>query len=198
MSGATTRKPASASAGIWWRHEYQYSGKPCRSTTSGPLPASTTWRRTAPRSTVRCSRSVGRVIVSRSAAGRASGRLDARDHPVAEGVDEQPVVLARALSVGGAEATQVLDEAVLVVADRAEDRVLGLEVDERLVARGVGHAVNLGRRAAEPSEQGEHLVGLGHPVPLEVARVRRELLHHLAVSVELAPPKPRVGACLER
>src|SRR4028118_1465858 len=39
MSGATTRNPASASAGIWNRHEDQNSGKPCRSNTSGPPPA---------------------------------------------------------------------------------------------------------------------------------------------------------------
>src|SRR5437867_12633797 len=41
MSGATTRKPAPARAGIWWRQEYQCSGNPCSRTTSGPAPAST-------------------------------------------------------------------------------------------------------------------------------------------------------------
>ena len=39
MSGTTTLYPASARAGIWWRHEYDVSGKPCTSMTSGPSPA---------------------------------------------------------------------------------------------------------------------------------------------------------------
>src|SRR4051794_10813573 len=34
-----TLKPASASAAIWWRHEYASSGKPCSSSTAGPSPA---------------------------------------------------------------------------------------------------------------------------------------------------------------
>src|SRR6516162_9980626 len=44
MSGATTWKPASASALIWWRQEYQLSGKPWHSKTRGPWPCSTTFR----------------------------------------------------------------------------------------------------------------------------------------------------------
>src|SRR5215831_15551301 len=44
MSGATTWKPASASALIWWRQEYQLSGKPWHSKTRGPSPSSTTFR----------------------------------------------------------------------------------------------------------------------------------------------------------
>src|SRR5436305_7353112 len=33
-------KPAAASAGSWWRHEYQSSGNPWQSTTGGPSPCS--------------------------------------------------------------------------------------------------------------------------------------------------------------
>src|SRR5215831_96824 len=44
MSGATTWKPASASALIWWRQEYQLSGKPWHSKTKGPWPCSTIFR----------------------------------------------------------------------------------------------------------------------------------------------------------
>jgi len=33
QSGAMARYPAAATASIWWRHEYQISGKPCRNTT---------------------------------------------------------------------------------------------------------------------------------------------------------------------
>ncbi len=38
---ATTRKPASASGASWLRHEYQISGNPWQSSTSGPVPCST-------------------------------------------------------------------------------------------------------------------------------------------------------------
>src|SRR5215212_11766863 len=68
MSAATARKPASASAGSWRRHEYQNSGKPCRRTTSGPVPASTTCRRTSPTSTWRwacCPALISPVIPNR-------------------------------------------------------------------------------------------------------------------------------------
>src|SRR5215475_10899193 len=44
ISGARTWKPASASALIWWRQEYQLSGKPWHSNTRGPWPCSTTFR----------------------------------------------------------------------------------------------------------------------------------------------------------
>src|SRR6058998_3243894 len=54
MSGATARKPASASAASWWRHEYQDSGKPWQRTTSGPSPCSATCMRMPFASTVRC------------------------------------------------------------------------------------------------------------------------------------------------
>ena len=36
---------AAASAGSWWRQEYQDSGNPCTSSTSGPLPFSARWIR---------------------------------------------------------------------------------------------------------------------------------------------------------
>src|SRR5258708_8932514 len=45
MSGATSRKPAPASASIWWRQEYQDSGKPWHNSTIGPLPRSAMLRR---------------------------------------------------------------------------------------------------------------------------------------------------------
>src|SRR4051794_18381033 len=48
---ATTRYPAAARAGSWWRHEYHDSGKPWTSTTSGPSPASTQWMRVPAAST---------------------------------------------------------------------------------------------------------------------------------------------------
>src|SRR5437879_1748487 len=53
MSGATARKPASARAASWWRHEYQDSGKPWQRTTSGPSPCSATCMRMPLVSTVR-------------------------------------------------------------------------------------------------------------------------------------------------
>src|SRR5581483_11489452 len=45
MAGATAWKPAPASACSWCRQEYQDSGKPWHSSTSGPLPASATCSR---------------------------------------------------------------------------------------------------------------------------------------------------------
>ncbi len=42
MSGATTRKPAAAIAGIWCRHECDSSGQPWQSRTRGPEPCSVT------------------------------------------------------------------------------------------------------------------------------------------------------------
>src|SRR5438477_12252775 len=40
-----TRNPAAVSAGIWWRHMYEESGKPCSSRTGSASrgPSSTTW-----------------------------------------------------------------------------------------------------------------------------------------------------------
>src|SRR5882757_7927340 len=45
MSTATARKPASGSTASWWRQVHQNSGNPCRSSTSGPSPASAAWKR---------------------------------------------------------------------------------------------------------------------------------------------------------
>src|SRR5260221_1508583 len=57
MSGATTLKPAAASAGNWSRHEYQPSGNPWHSSSSGPAPCSTTCMRMPLAVTSRCWRS---------------------------------------------------------------------------------------------------------------------------------------------
>src|SRR3954452_23578728 len=77
------------------------------------------------------------------------GLLEPGDRPVAEGVDEPPVVVARQLAVGGAERREVGGETVVLVADDLHQRVLDLEVDERLVTGGVRDAVDLGGRPAE-------------------------------------------------
>src|SRR5437763_10367484 len=45
MSTATARKPAPGSTASWWRQVHQNSGNPCRSSTSGPSPASAAWKR---------------------------------------------------------------------------------------------------------------------------------------------------------
>src|SRR5437762_13989583 len=54
MSGATAWKPAAASASIWWRQEYQDSGKPWHNSTSGPSPCSAMLRRMPLVSIIRC------------------------------------------------------------------------------------------------------------------------------------------------
>ena len=54
----------------------------------------------------------------------------ARDLAVAEGVDEQPVVVAGDLGVAGAEIHHLLDELLFVAADRLDDLILGLEADD--------------------------------------------------------------------
>ncbi len=64
-SGATTRKRV-ASAEIWWRHEYQDSGNPCSSTTSGPSPLTTQWRRTPLVRTSLCSSGIRARLGRRS------------------------------------------------------------------------------------------------------------------------------------
>src|ERR1700712_3338058 len=58
MSGATTGKPAADSASIWWRHEYQDSGKPWHNTTNGPVPCSAMCIRMPLVSMMRCATSV--------------------------------------------------------------------------------------------------------------------------------------------
>src|SRR4051794_32779786 len=47
-----TRYPAAASAGIWWFHDSEVSGKPCSSTTPGPStgPATRASNTSGPRS----------------------------------------------------------------------------------------------------------------------------------------------------
>src|SRR3712207_7412895 len=54
----------------------------------------------------------------------------ARDLAVAEGVDEQSVVIAGDLGVAGAEGHHLLDELLFVAADRLDDLIFGLEPDE--------------------------------------------------------------------
>ncbi len=46
-------KPAAAIGPIWWRQEYQDSGKPWTMTTMGPDPSMAQRRETSPTSTVR-------------------------------------------------------------------------------------------------------------------------------------------------
>src|SRR4051812_11029048 len=78
MSGATTRYPASASAGICGSHERASSGNPCSSTTSGPSvgpsinawnPMPFDWRRV----------SATGMAASLSAWGRARAQEEARE-----------------------------------------------------------------------------------------------------------------------
>ncbi len=65
---------------------------------------------------------------SRDRGGLSSVR-QARDLAVAEGVDEQPVIVAHDLRVSGAEAHHLLDELHFVAAERLDDLVLRLEAD---------------------------------------------------------------------
>jgi hypothetical protein len=54
MSGAMAWNPAAASAVIWWRQEYEDSGKPWQSSTGGPWPCSAMLMRMPFVSTNRC------------------------------------------------------------------------------------------------------------------------------------------------
>ena len=84
------------------------------------------------------------------------------DRAVAERVDEAPVVVARQCAVGRAERRQIGGEALVLVADGVHQRLLDLEVDERLVAGRVRDAVDLRGGLAEVAQQRQDLVGLGH------------------------------------
>ena len=80
--------------------------------------------------------------------GRLADGGDQVERALAEGVDEQGVVLAGLRGVVDPELDQLVDERLGVVVDRLDDRLLGLEVDEVLVAVLVGDAVDLGGRPA--------------------------------------------------
>ena len=55
---------------------------------------------------------------------------EARDLAVAEGVDEEPVVVADDLGVAEAELDHLLDELVFLAGYRLDDLILRLEVDQ--------------------------------------------------------------------
>ena len=90
---------------------------------------------------------------ARQAQEEGSAAVDAGHGAVAEGVHEAAVIVAGELAVGRPELRQVLRERLGVVADHLGDRLLGLEVDQRLVGARVGDAVHLGGRLAERAQQ---------------------------------------------
>src|SRR4028119_1323160 len=77
--------------------------------------------------------------------GTVSFVSQARDLAVAEGVYEQPVVVARGRGVAVGEVHHLLDELILSAAYGLYDLILGLEADEGRVGVLVRDAVNLGR-----------------------------------------------------
>src|SRR5580692_8733901 len=69
--------PAAATGPIWWRHEYQLSGKPCTISASGPSPSTATRRRAAPASTILNSG----MRLTPCVAARLGGELDFLPRP---------------------------------------------------------------------------------------------------------------------
>ena len=76
-------------------------------------------------------------------------RGNAGDPAFAERFDEVAVIVAHHGGVVQPEVHHVCDEAVVIVSDHRDDGLLGLEVDQRLVAVGVADAVHLGHRLTE-------------------------------------------------
>src|SRR5262245_38242444 len=95
MSGATAWKPASASAGSWWRQEYQDSGKPWQSTTSGPVPCSAKCIRMPFVSTRRWRNSVIGTISFRRRAQRSYPRLALHSKPKGSSMARLPPITSK-------------------------------------------------------------------------------------------------------
>ena len=93
-------------------------------------------------------RGARRAAEARQAQEEGSAAVDAGHGAVAEGVHEAAVIVAGELPVGRPELRQVLRERLGLVADHLGDRLLGLELDQRLVGARVGDAVHLGGRLA--------------------------------------------------
>src|SRR5579863_1949745 len=113
---AAAMKPASAIGVIWWRHEYQDSGKPCTISTSGPWPSTATRRRTSPASIVRNSG------ISRSSCRQAGGGAGRplRRRPYREEIgmqvkDRIVVVTGAASGIGRALARRFAQEGAKLV-----------------------------------------------------------------------------------
>src|SRR5918997_4290330 len=85
--------------------------------------------------------------------------LQTRDLAVAKSVDEQPVVVAGDLGVAHTKVHHLLDEFLLLAADRLDDLILGLEVDDGRVGVFVRDAVHLGGRPTEVVQHRSHLLG---------------------------------------
>jgi hypothetical protein len=104
------------------------------------------------------------------------------------------VVVADALGVPGRELREMRGEALV---EDGFDRRLRLEVDEFLRAAGVRDAMDFRRRLAQVAQQRQDLVGLGWVIPAQGGLVEGQLLDDLALSLQLAPAEPGVGAGLE-
>ena len=96
------------------------------------------------------------------------------------------------------EGHHVVDELVVAVADQLRDRVLGLELDELLVAVGVTDAVHLGDGTAELLDHLGQFVGFGQLGPVEVGLVRRQFRDDVTDPVDLGVAEQRVGVRLQR
>lgn len=96
--------------------------------------------------------------------GERGGVLAVRqpwDLAVAEGVDEELVVVAGGLGVVLAEVHHLLDELVFFAAYGDDDLILGLEAYDGRVGVFVRDAVNFGSGPAQVVQDRGHLLGLG-------------------------------------
>ncbi len=108
------------------------------------------------------------------------------------------MVVAHRGGVLEAEGHHVINEVVRLVTDDLDDGLLGLEVDELLIAVGVADAVHLRHGLAELLEDLGEFVGFGQLAPVQVCLVRRQLADDIAVSVDLGVAEQRVGVRLQR
>ena len=117
---------------------------------------------------------------------------------MAERLDEVAMVVAHNRRVLQPERHHVVDEIVDVLADHGDDRVLGLEVDQRLIAVGVADAMHLGHRLSELLDDFRELVGFGELAPVQIGVVGRDFAHHEADPVDVGVTEQGVGVCLQR
>src|SRR5215212_1575141 len=101
------------------------------------------------RSAVRVRSSALTIWSSSRDRGGLSSVRQARDLAVAEGVDEQSVIVAEDLGVAAAELHHLLDELLFVAAQRLDDLILSLKADECRVGVLVCDTVDLGGRPTE-------------------------------------------------
>src|SRR5215210_2453515 len=150
---------------------------------------SRSWRITGPHHTI--------WSASPEHSGVSSARQP-RNLTVAEGIDEQPVIVASNLGVAGAEVHHLLDELLLVATDRLDDLILSLEADDGRVGVLVRDTVHLSGCSTKVVQYWSHLLGLGKIGPVEVFDVGRELGDDEADPVHLGVAEPRVGVGLQR